>query len=253
MIVKESCRYVRSYSELEGLQRAHTLFYSARRTETGIVLELALEEGGVRSAHRVLCPSENFPRAMRLMKYLYENGVGAERTAIVMAKEGLNYANVLAPMAEERGTETIADTFGVMTAYNTDENFTYGSEEGSLKFVSNMEGNVYFGFRLKNLVRRIRPCDINDAIRLLIPYPSDYSFPSGHTAVSFAAASALYFAGEKYLWKAALVLAAFIAFSRMYLYVHYPTDILGGALLGILCGYLGCRIVQKTEQYKRKI
>ena len=55
MIVKESCRYVRSYSELEGLQRAHTLFYSARRTETGIVLELALEEGGVRSAHRVLC------------------------------------------------------------------------------------------------------------------------------------------------------------------------------------------------------
>ena len=98
---------------------------------------------------------------------------------------------------------------------------------------------------LKNLVRRIRPCDINDAVRLLIP--------SGHTAVSFAAASALYFAGEKYLWKAALVLAAFIAFSRMYLYVHYPTDILGGALLGILCGYLGCRIVQKTEQYKRKI
>ena len=94
---------------------------------------------------------------------------------------------------------------------------------------------------LKNLVRRIRPCDINDAVRLLIPYPSDYSFPSGHTA------------GEKYLWKAALVLAAFIAFSRMYLYVHYPTDILGGALLGILCGYLGCRIVQKAEQYKRKI
>lgn len=82
-----------------------------------------------------------------------ENGVGAERTAIVMAKEGLNYANVLAPMAEERGTETIADTFGVIPSYNTDDDFTYGSEGGSLKLVSNMEGNVYFGFRLKNLVR----------------------------------------------------------------------------------------------------
>ena len=85
MIVKESCRYVRSYSELEGLQRAHTLCYSARRTETGIVLELALEEGGVRSAHRALCPSENFPRAMRLMKYLYENGVGAEQVVVPAA------------------------------------------------------------------------------------------------------------------------------------------------------------------------
>ena len=98
---------------------------------------------------------------------------------------------------------------------------------------------------LKNLVRRIRPCDIKDAVRLLIPYPSDYSFPSGHTAVSFAAASALYFAGEKYLWKAALVLAAFIAFSRMYLYVHYPTDVLGGILFGVISGYLGYRKVLK--------
>ena len=100
---------------------------------------------------------------------------------------------------------------------------------------------------LKNLMRRIRPCDINDAVRLLIPYPSDYSFPSGHTAVSFAAASALYFAGEKYLWKAALVLAAFIAFSRMYLYVHYPTDVLGGVVIGIIAGYLGYRLVKVLE------
>lgn len=76
MIVKEYCRYVRSYSELEGLQRAHTLCYSARRTEEGIVLELALEQSGSRFVSRVLCPAGNFPQAMRLMRYLCENGVG---------------------------------------------------------------------------------------------------------------------------------------------------------------------------------
>lgn len=76
MIVKEYCRYVRSYSELEGLQLAHTLCYSAHRTDTGIVLELAQEQGQGRSVCRVLYLSESFPQAMRLMKYLCENGVG---------------------------------------------------------------------------------------------------------------------------------------------------------------------------------
>lgn len=76
MIVKESCQYVRSYSELEGLQHAHTLYYSARRIEMGIVLELAQEQSGSCTVSRVLCPAGNFPRAMRVMRYLCENGIG---------------------------------------------------------------------------------------------------------------------------------------------------------------------------------
>ena len=92
---------------------------------------------------------------------------------------------------------------------------------------------------LKNVFARIRPCDVNTAIQLLVPRPSDFSFPSGHTAASFAAVSALYFAGEKKLSMAALLPAVLIAFSRLYLYVHYPTDILGGILAGIICGCLG--------------
>lgn len=98
---------------------------------------------------------------------------------------------------------------------------------------------------IKNLVARTRPYDVNTAVQLLIRKPRDYSFPSGHTAASFASVSALYFAGEKKLWKPALALAVLIACSRLYLYVHFPTDVLGGALLGVLCGYLGNRLVQK--------
>ena len=96
---------------------------------------------------------------------------------------------------------------------------------------------------LKNLVARTRPCDVNTAIQLLISHPTDYSFPSGHTAASFTAVAALYFSGDKKIWKAAIVLGILIAFSRMYLYVHYPTDILGGILVGIFSGFIGSKIV----------
>ena len=96
---------------------------------------------------------------------------------------------------------------------------------------------------LKNLVGRTRPFDVNTSVSILINKPRDFSFPSGHTAVSFAAVAALFFSGEKKLWKISLVAAVLIAFSRLYLYVHYPTDILGGIVVGILAGYIGYRVV----------
>ena len=98
---------------------------------------------------------------------------------------------------------------------------------------------------LKHLFARIRPFDVNPSIQLLVNRPYGYSFPSGHTAASFASASALCFTGRKKLWIPAFVLACVIAFSRLYLYVHYPTDILGGIAVGILAGYMGYRTVQK--------
>ena len=105
---------------------------------------------------------------------------------------------------------------------------------------------------LKNAFARVRPCDVNPAVDLLIPRPEDYSFPSGHTAASFAAVSALFFAGEKKLWKPALLLAVLIAFSRLYLYVHYPTDVLGGIAVGVICGYAGMRLVKQLFKHRKK-
>lgn len=98
---------------------------------------------------------------------------------------------------------------------------------------------------LKPLIGRIRPCDINSQVSLLIARPDDFSFPSGHTAASFATVAALFFWGENNLWKPVLIFACLIAFSRMYLYVHYPTDILGGVLVGMAAGYIGYMMIRK--------
>mgnify|MGYP004468750575 FL=1 len=105
---------------------------------------------------------------------------------------------------------------------------------------------------LKNLVARVRPYDVNTAIAILIKKPLDFSFPSGHTAASFAAMTALFLAKMKKAWIAALVLAVLIAFSRLYFYVHYPTDVLGGAIVGILSGIIGYAIVEKIDK-RRKV
>lgn len=85
---------------------------------------------------------------------------------------------------------------------------------------------------LKNVIARERPYTINTNITLLIKEQLDYSFPSGHTLASFNGAITIFFYRKK--WGiAALALASLIAFSRMYLYVHFPTDILGGVLLAM--------------------
>ena len=103
---------------------------------------------------------------------------------------------------------------------------------------------------LKNLVARTRPYDVNTGVQLLVSRLHDYSFPSGHTAAAFASVTALYMAGEKKLWISALVLAVLIAFSRLYLYVHYPTDVLGGMIIGVISGALGYWLVKKVQELK---
>lgn len=90
---------------------------------------------------------------------------------------------------------------------------------------------------LKNLVQRPRPYVTFTDLQILIPRPSEFSFPSGHTSSSFAAAAAIYACLSKKYGIPAMILAALIGFSRLYVGVHYPTDVLAGAVIGVLLGY----------------
>ena len=105
---------------------------------------------------------------------------------------------------------------------------------------------------LKNLVSRARPCWIDTDVILLLKNPKDYSFPSGHASASFATAvSILQYAKYRRQGIAALILATLIAFSRMYFFVHFPTDVLAGAILGVLEALLAAFLVKKRTEIRR--
>ena len=101
---------------------------------------------------------------------------------------------------------------------------------------------------LKNAVARPRPSWIDTSVALLISNPDDFSFPSGHTLSSTIAATILALSNKKFAY-CAIPLAVIMAFSRLYLFVHFPTDIFAGALIGLLIGFgtyfVGEKIIKK--------
>ncbi|WP_295217379.1 phosphatase PAP2 family protein [Ruminococcus sp.] len=115
---------------------------------------------------------------------------------------------------------------------------------GIMVGVGLLEGVIIGNILLKNLIARERPCWINETVNILISIPQDYSFPSGHTLSSFIAATIIMHT-DKRMGIAAYMLASMIAFSRLYLYVHFPTDVLAGALLGIIIGIVSSVISDK--------
>lgn len=111
-------------------------------------------------------------------------------------------------------------------------------------------GLVVCNMTLKPLCQRIRPYDFQMenygiTINLLVKALHDYSFPSGHTIASFEAATVL-LRRDKRMGIPALILACLIAFSRLYLYVHYPTDVLVAIVLGVIFGILGDLLAEKV-------
>ena len=97
--------------------------------------------------------------------------------------------------------------------------------------ISGLTGEI----TIKHIVGRVRPCNRDFGKDLLIKHPAHYSFPSGHTSSSFAVAMVMFFMLPA-LFIPVLLYACLMGFSRMYLLVHYPTDVIAGVFLGTLCG-----------------
>ena len=96
-------------------------------------------------------------------------------------------------------------------------------------------------YGLKNLISRPRPCQIDTAFPLLVSRPSSSSFPSTHSAWAFGGATAIFLQHRK-AGIAAYVAAILIGFSRLYLFLHFPTDVLFGAAMGVALGFAADRI-----------
>ncbi|MBQ9764962.1 MAG: phosphatase PAP2 family protein [Lachnospiraceae bacterium] len=104
--------------------------------------------------------------------------------------------------------------------------------------------NIY----MKPMFARPRPYSVNQFIELLAGRQGDLSFPSGHTSSMFAVAGAILACMNKKLGAIALLLAGIMGFSRIYVGVHYFTDVIGGALVGLGCSYLSVALLKQIKK-----
>ena len=102
---------------------------------------------------------------------------------------------------------------------------------------------------IKPLVARVRPFNAAPLLDgLLIKQPTDFSFPSGHTMCSFASGVVIFYMNRR-IGIFALIISSLIGFSRLYLYVHYPSDVFFGMVIGILLGSLSIIIIKKIKGF----
>ena len=113
--------------------------------------------------------------------------------------------------------------------------------------VSFLIGNEW----LKDLIARPRPCAVDDTVQLIVKKPGSFSCPSVHTYLAFSSAMAIYHYYKK-PGIGVFIFAALVGFSRMYFFVHYPTDVLFGAVLGILTAFVVCVVLDKIFSLVKK-
>ena len=123
---------------------------------------------------------------------------------------------------------------------------------GIASAVSLLIGTIITNLALKNIVARTRPYEVVEGLQLLVGKAHDFSFPSGHSCASFASAFIIYkMAPEKY-GIPALILASLIAFSRLYVGIHYPTDVIAGIIIGIFSAVMSLYILNNYSNKHKK-
>ena len=102
---------------------------------------------------------------------------------------------------------------------------------GAAVLIAVLLGAIVTSGILKPLIMRPRPCDVNPLVPMIVDRPHGSSFPSGHVTAAFAAFGAL-----------------LMALTRLYCYVHYPTDVLAGTVVGLIAGFAAAKIVEAASR-----
>lgn len=129
--------------------------------------------------------------------------------------------------------------------------FKQTRKTGFLIFGAIFIGALICNLTLKPLVERLRPCAVRPDLAILAACETGFSFPSGHTTASFAAATVLMLTHTRFAW-AGMILACLIAFSRIYMGFHFFTDILGGTAAGATAAFIAVEAAKRIK-FKRTL
>ena len=123
---------------------------------------------------------------------------------------------------------------------------------GAMMSVALVIGLIITNLILKNSVARIRPYVLIDSLKLLIEKQKDFSFPSGHSTSSIAASVVMFRTLPKKIGIPALILGLLICLSRLYVGVHYPSDVVAGIIIGVVAAHLAIMIINKILERIKK-
>ncbi len=153
----------------------------------------------------------------------------------------LNWIFILITRLGDKGRVWIAIILILLISKNT-------RKIGIMSAIAIIFATIFNNVILKGIFERTRPYEVVAGLNCVIENMKSFSFPSGHTSSSFAMGTILYTQLPRKYGIPALILAGLIAFSRMYLGVHYPTDIIGGMLTGIVSALIVIFVYKKLKK-----